>query len=429
MRVAAVVGMLIGLGLAAPGMGGDAITVRDQDPGHLWNRLHDALFTRVAPDGVRFGATELDILYWDNTRHLLTPPSQQLALAVLDEFIREHGERLVRDPARRALLQRDLWALFDWSARLPYLASRNEVEPAARLELQRRLAVVIRRLALSPDEIAGLPDNLPAEGPRSTAGWVLVGRNDGSTTAPEHHEDFGGRSVFYVWVRLPEGEAATTQYLKTLREFTPALVYLAGQHPDLPLRTQKPAVNPAMPQFPAGTQWALVRRLILIDHADQLRVSPVVESLQIRRYISIPEAPRDFDAQRNSQTVAEWQLDRARLPALRAVRADERELQGVHFRSMGVDVFEGNSAENWKQHHDRLLGTTLRTCMMCHHARGILSVNSYVSFGNAANPLEPSTPEREAAEAIAWKAKQYSWGLLNGLWKQQGATCSVTDRY
>jgi hypothetical protein len=30
-------------------------------------------------------------------------------LAVLDEFISTHGERLVRDPLKRAWLQRDLW--------------------------------------------------------------------------------------------------------------------------------------------------------------------------------------------------------------------------------------------------------------------------------------------------------------------------------
>src|SRR5215468_1606046 len=88
----------------------------DSDPHHLWNRLNDTLFTRVAPDnGEHYGLDEIDILFWRNTRHLLTSPSREAAIRVLDEFISHHGERLVRDPVKRALLQRDLWALFDWS--------------------------------------------------------------------------------------------------------------------------------------------------------------------------------------------------------------------------------------------------------------------------------------------------------------------------
>src|SRR5215471_15428704 len=98
----------------APGAGDAA--VYDEDPGHLWNQLNEALFVRTAPDGKRFGRDELDILYWPTTKNLLFEPSHQKAFAALDEFIDKHGEKLIRDPLKRALLQRDLWELFDWSA-------------------------------------------------------------------------------------------------------------------------------------------------------------------------------------------------------------------------------------------------------------------------------------------------------------------------
>jgi hypothetical protein len=132
----------------------------DPDPQHLWNRLYDALFVRTEPgDGERYGSAELDILFWDSTKHLLTSPSREKAIQVLDEFIRSHGERLIRDPMKRALLQRDLWALFDWSA--AHLARRESSASASQpeAELQRRLVAVISRLALSAGDIGRLPDN------------------------------------------------------------------------------------------------------------------------------------------------------------------------------------------------------------------------------------------------------------------------------
>lgn len=80
----------------------------DPNPTHLWNRLHEALFVRTAPDNERYGNAELDILFWDTTKHLLTSPSHEKAIQELNQFIRRHGERLIREPVKRALLQRDL---------------------------------------------------------------------------------------------------------------------------------------------------------------------------------------------------------------------------------------------------------------------------------------------------------------------------------
>ena len=92
-------------------------TIYDPDPRHLWNQLNQTLFERTAPDGKQFGLDELDILFWRTTDHLLAGPSREKTLAVLDEFISTKGEGLLHDPLKRAWLQRDLWALFDWSAK------------------------------------------------------------------------------------------------------------------------------------------------------------------------------------------------------------------------------------------------------------------------------------------------------------------------
>ena len=95
---------------------------------------------------------------WPETEHFLAAPSHARALRVLDEFLRTHAENLIHDPIKRAMLQRDLWAVFDWSVqqfpardRRPYTEEKEE--------LQARLPEVLRRLALTPGELKSLPDN------------------------------------------------------------------------------------------------------------------------------------------------------------------------------------------------------------------------------------------------------------------------------
>src|ERR1035438_7451123 len=82
----------------------DGDTIYDPNPNHLWNRLNKTLFERTAPDGKHYGLDQLDILYWGRTTNLLAGISHQQALAVLDEFIKSHGERLIQDPLKKALL-------------------------------------------------------------------------------------------------------------------------------------------------------------------------------------------------------------------------------------------------------------------------------------------------------------------------------------
>ncbi len=420
---------LLGACMASGASSSDGVLPYHSDPQHLWNRLHQALFVRVAPDnGEHFGDAELDILFWDTTKHLLVAPSREQSIQVLDEFIRERGERLIRDPLKRAWLQRELWTLFDWSAR-PRAASPDAPESKARSDLQRRLVTIISRLALTPQEIEALPDNLAEAGQRprpadfpagltaADSEWVLVGRAD-DLTAREHAMAFSGRSTFLVFVKVPGGRAETLRYLKELREFTPALVYSGERLPGMPnfQGRQRPGTNPATPQFPAGTQWALMRRMNLIDDSGQIRASRLVESLQIRRYATVPDTDRDFNVLAASQVPAEFQLDRAHLPELRVVATGERDFQFVHFRSMGVDPFEHATSEDWASRRNRLRGETLRTCGTCHFARGILSVNTYTSFGTAAAELDSSTFEREAEATLAWKRRQYDWGLMQGPW-------------
>src|SRR5947207_1191736 len=131
----------------------------DADANHLWNRLHRALFVRTTADGTDYGVDQLDPLLWADTTHLQEGPSHKKAIKVLDEFLATHGETLVRDPLKRAVLQRDLWAIFD---RMAYGWPRRPARIGALKDLQLRLAAVIRRLASTKGEIDTLPDNYAA---------------------------------------------------------------------------------------------------------------------------------------------------------------------------------------------------------------------------------------------------------------------------
>jgi hypothetical protein len=217
-----------------------AVTLYDSNPGHVWNRLHEALFVRKDASGAIYGSDSLDPLLWLNSTHLLAGPSHQRALQVLDEFLQTHAENLIRDPVKRAILQHDLWAIFDWSIeREPERPGKPEYEREKR-ELQMRLAEVLRRLALTSKQIESLPDNYaqavasgnfgkaydPAHSDRAflppdlfdqRGSWLEIeGAGDPEPVAPQHLTAVSGRSRFLVFMRLPGGRKATFDYLQSL---------------------------------------------------------------------------------------------------------------------------------------------------------------------------------------------------------------------
>lgn len=130
--------------------------IYDVDPDHQWNRLFAKFYVRRSWEGHAYGGDELDPYLWGETKYLIEGPSHAEAMALLDQFLATHAERLITDPLKRALLQRDLWAVFDW------LNTFYSNKRAAITELQSKLAQVMQRLALTPDQIPTLPDTYAA---------------------------------------------------------------------------------------------------------------------------------------------------------------------------------------------------------------------------------------------------------------------------
>src|SRR5205085_11640767 len=101
-------------------------------------------------EGKTLGHDEVDPLLWPRTKHLLTGRSHEDAVRLLDEFLTREGDKLVREPLKRAVLQHDLWTVFEWTA-YPYgNLYGTEENPTGRRALQRRLVPALHRLALSP---------------------------------------------------------------------------------------------------------------------------------------------------------------------------------------------------------------------------------------------------------------------------------------
>jgi hypothetical protein len=392
------------------------------DPSHLWNRLHEALVVRVGPDGTRYGCDRIDPLYWANTKHLLGGASHRAAIQVLDEFVSGHGASLVRDPLKRAFLQHDLWTLFDWVT-----AGAGEGDPFApeRQALQRRLALAIRQVTLTAPEIAALPDNyvstltaerdigLP-EGLRDAAGpWVEVGAVN--AVAPRHMADLGGRSVFRVFLRLPGRRSAAMDYLARLGGQDYLWTGASSNRPgDEPLR-----IRSDLPQFPAGTQWALLRSLVVLDIEGTPHETSIVESVQLRFHDAIPAGFASPDLLATALRFREFVARRSDGGQLRPVTDDETDFQFVQFSSMGFDPIEHAARTGKGGSAKEMQRLTLAQCASCHAAPGIYATRILIPFGPGGNLRAPgitvARPDDQAALTAAWKRKQFDFGLLSGL--------------
>jgi hypothetical protein len=366
------------------------VTLYDPDPNHLWNRLHQALHVRLTdlgnaekeqallPGDQSYHALELDAFLWPNrSTYLRFGEPHKAALAVLDEFLAKGGEKLVREPAKRAFLQRDLWAVFDWT--------RSWHTDVMGRNLRSRLATVIQRVALSPEEIKALPDNFAAVAATKQVGgfpadlwdpkgpWVLIGDDNKNTNGPRtltpvHESFFGGRSAFLVLVRAGESRDQTLKFVRQLHD--------DGKFP---------------------TQVALVRRMLLIDKGGRIRLTPITETVQMR-----------------GDTEREFKLDRKDFlggktkQSIHGVTEDDRERAEI--------VFLGENAG------DRPT-SILKSCFHCHQGGDMNSraqvFSARVGPMRARPRLIASTPDDEVTKGIRWKYDQFMWGKLQGLWEGQ----------
>lgn len=403
------------------------VTFYDKDPSHLWNRLHSVLMTQ-APEGKAVPEDLLDPPY---PMRLLSGEPNREALALLGDFAAQPLPET--SPLRRGVLQRDLLAVFHIA-----VGENYEERTAPQRELIPALAKAIRHVALTAEEIRKLPDNytaaasapdavttddpvhprafLPTDLLADDGPWIAVnGEGREGYAGQAHFTALKGRSSFEVRMRHPGGREAGVAYLKSLAEMPQPQVWgKPGQadilKPNGPDRAPWP--NPATPQFPKGTAWALIRRAILADSRGQPVTSPLVESVQVRVYRttdSPDEIPEDALA-RQFMTSFEWEARRSLLlgkGGFHQTTLDE--IQYSHFAPIEAKPgMEGRLLTNF--------------CLQCHLAPGIHSIQSRTRLFGSDTPvllLAFAPTDRSALDrASEFKAQSLpGWTLLHWLWK------------
>ena len=433
--------------LTMPGSGTPSQTAQtnlfNDAPAHEADRLYSCLFIRRAADGSEFGLEALDPLFWRSTQYLITGESHPQALACLDRFLKARVQEDL-SPRERAILQRDLWYLFDWSTQDTDFAPQRQ-------ELQLKLAAVLRQLAMSEERVRKLPDNyaaalasgryprqfdpqqparsfLPPDLFQPTGPWVCIAAKP---AAPTHLREFFGQSRFLVFINLPNGRAETFDYLHRL--------YTSGE----PARQvmEPPPSDAQFPQFPAGTKVALVRQMTLFDRDGRLIPTPITESVQIRVYRSVAAMPTAGnsadDSSNRAQEVFDFRLDKQKFmvgedSGLVAASPEDKAFSPF-FRSHGVDPFEGPERGNQGLGESTLV---LGSCRVCHSGRGIYSVqsrNRLLPPNALQRDPENGRPEYgarywETESSLQWKRERYDWGLLNGFWQAAEAASHPARR-
>jgi hypothetical protein len=194
--------------------------------------------------------------------------------------------------------------------------------------------------------------------------------------------------------------------------------------------------NPHLPQFPAGTQVALLRQMMLFDNHGNLQGTPITESVQLRVYRSIAPAAMDERTEsgvagliaRSGQDFFQITLSR---PLLFAGRAGGLKATGKDEKEFFIFNFPGPDEDAPKKSVplDKY-PPILESCFMCHHTAGINSLNSrgrllkpYWLNQDYSGPAMTAVSEHkwwEETQDMGWKQNRYEWGLLNGYWKSSG---------
>jgi hypothetical protein len=232
-------------------------------------------------------------------------------------------------------------------------------------------------------------------------------------------------SAFLVLIKLPGGRDVTRAYVNRLGAFNGPLFVKTPET----ARPEFPNYNPDIPQFPAGTEVALVRRALLVTAAFEVSSSPITESVQVRVYRQVPASTPAIlktammmgDEARSWQSFQEFLVSRRALFAgqsggLRAVGRDKPDFQ-TGFSTHGIDMFE--------EAPELRPGFGSTGCVGCHFLPGVASFNTFAQHftpNTAPSGRLAAMPVADVlASAVAWKQKQADWALLQRLLRASDA--------
>jgi hypothetical protein len=400
----------------------------DPDPQHIFNRLYAAIAVRTE-GGKRFGI--------DSVTAFQEPFDDSARVAALaDELVARKELVSSLGELKRALLLHDVWTAFDVAASLN---DRKALGPLAR---------AVGALAMDEQSIARLPNNyaeavrsgsfardfdpehtdrafLPADLFDQQGPWIPVGETGTDLVAPLHVSAVSARSAFMVFIRCPGGREATLGYLQTLNlyrapfEFVPDPLGTAYEPSgERPVRTDVIMLNRKTPQFPPGTVVALVRQMAVVNDKLQPVMTRITQSIQFRAFKT-----NDWDWSRTTRESFERSQHLFEITMTRADLLGRRS-GGLHQLAADETSQEltGSVRMEWTRAQKLRGPVVMATCVRCHAAPGIFSVNTYTgrfddSRHRALNPsLPPSDdPDYQRKATMDRKMQRYDWGLLQGI--------------
>jgi len=378
-----------------------------------WHQLEEAL----RPPRQK----KIEITNWPLGVPLVDLSSPEAA-ALLEKFSARPADLGLVGPMEQALAQRLVWAFFD----AQYLSWRwvdpdrklNQVtvpgppkqkKPEATL---RPAAQLIRRLALSEAEIRALPDPyartveskrypatfdpekptepfLPADLWDPEGPWISLGNSTDLPLALRHTKYFGGRSSWQIFLRVPEGRQSGLDLVRSLSTY----------------RGQKPH---DAPKIPAGMIVVIVEQPILINAANVLVPSPLVETVEMR---VIHQPNGRFGLKKDVQSAFRFRLRPDLLLAndpapLRPRGFDEADWEPVQLL-----------VENGRTGGFPVRGSSLVHCSACHGFAQAQTLGIFELRFADAGTLETLAPAKERERLLRWKEKDESWKELQSFWK------------
>jgi hypothetical protein len=260
------------------------------DPNDAWNRIFYYMFSRrietrlsdLFPEGAPFvdgistrlferdeiGDRAIDPLYPSKfastgTYLVLTDPAYANFKKALQDALDDNGQR---SPVARALMQSDLWGAHDILS-VPFLRADEKDLGKLRLIALDLISRLIKKIALTHEEIKSLPDNYSAAVREHSfpnvfardSGWVEV-----LWFYPRAHDDVAGfRRTARVFLKLKQPQSGVQRFLDGMpdREESDPISGLDGV--------------------------ALVTQLLLIDSKGKLEPTSLTSEVQVRLFETV----------------------------------------------------------------------------------------------------------------------------------------------
>jgi hypothetical protein len=400
--------------------------VYGNDPQDSWNRMFYCLFTRPVvlrltadfPEGAPFhtvhsasfpafpalpvsdrtferiesGDRGIDPLYPSfldsrGTQRLFTEPRYSEFENALRAALDDHDNRT---PIQRALMQSDLWAAYD----MVYRNSRR-VDSARSALILKMLARMIRKLALTPEEVAALPNN------------YAVGANR------LHLPDLFGEHSPWIEIEWARGRLhdSSADYRRSTRVFLnpgSKLTDVRGFLEAFRLNRSPHAPLEAV---------ALVTQCLLIDNSGNPVPSGITAEVQIREF------SRPSDGRVSKTEIAEFDLSRRAIltdPASGGLMPSD-EISPSYLASAGNDYgfASGIDSSDGQTRDISILGSLRTRCVGCHGADvGTLFTFSRQDPRSGEIRILNKRMNQHAQYVVEQKMKHDSWGSLQERWLQ-----------